>query len=129
MYNKKKKKFRSFGIGKNKTLLTLPIVSVFMSSIIFFIIFLFIDDSPNNSNLVSNITLNQIPISSTLSTLSTVPLSQNIYPITNSLLTGGNIPFNINLNNINSIIEAGIKAKIMENLSSNISNPNTLIIN
>jgi hypothetical protein len=109
IYNKKTKKFRSFGIGKNKTLLPLPILSIFISVIVFLIIYFFRDSCYDSSNIsvTNNIPLNNIPVTNNL--------SSNIPNISHNLLGGLTLPPGFD---INSIIEAGIKAKLMEQLNN-----------
>jgi hypothetical protein len=109
LYDKKRQQFKKFGYGKNRTILTLPVLSIFVSVIIFLVGY--IVGSPETHHEKYKENNNEIE--------TTLPVTQVINPTINPITNPINILQNINKGpvDINSIIEAGIKAKIMESLA------------
>jgi NADH:ubiquinone oxidoreductase subunit 6 (subunit J) len=91
LYDKKKRKFKQFGYGKHKTILTLPILSIFVSIIVFIVSYIIRDETQESNTIITqspNKLINDLP---------------------NNLLTGGF--------DLKSLIEAGIKAKLAEQIN------------
>jgi hypothetical protein len=113
LYDKKKQRFKQFGYGKNKTILTLPILSIFVSVIVFIFSYFVKED---DNNIINETTQQQFQIN-------TPPISYiNTIPQQIPVIMPSQLPTSIGGFDIKSLIEAGIKAKLMENINAqNIS--------
>ena len=116
LYNHKKSEFRSFGLGGNNTLLTVPIFSGFISVILYLLTCYITEEEPiiiYNNGVTNGVT------SGVINGITNGVTNGITNGVTNGVTNGGGITSNI-INtlpigfDLNSIIEAGIKAKLLE---------------